>query len=315
MKQETKSVLLLILLACIWGSSFILMKKGMFDADHNPIFSDKQVGAIRMFLAGLVLLPFAYRAARKVKGWKTWLALLGTGLCGNFIPAFLFTYAEQGVSSGYAGMLNSFTPIFTLLIGFLFFHNRLTSLQLLGVLIGTIGIIFLSVAGNLESNTGTYLHIFAIILATFLYGISLNLIKFKLSHLKAVEITSLAFLTVFIPASISVIYFESWDVLVNHPKGIEAFGFIAILSIIGTAFAVIVFSYIITISSTLFASSVTYLIPIVAVLIGFAFKEAINSWQILGMFIILIGVFTANYLTPLLQKMKNSNKKDRTLAS
>lgn len=287
----------------------------MFDADHNPIFSDKQVGAIRMFLAGMLLLPFAYRAVRKVKGWKTWLALLGTGLCGNFIPAFLFTYAEQGVSSGYAGMLNSFTPIFTLLIGFLFFHNRLTSLQLLGVLIGTIGIIFLSVAGNLESNTGTYLHIFAIILATFLYGISLNLIKFKLSHLKAVEITSLAFLTVFIPSIFSVLYFNSLDVIINHPKGIEALGYISILSIVGTAFAVIVFSYIITISSTLFASSVTYLIPIVAVLIGFAFKEAINSWQILGMFIILTGVFIANYLTPLLQKMKNSNKKDRTLAS
>lgn len=315
MKQETKSVLLLILLACIWGSSFILMKKGMFDADHNPIFSDRQVGALRMFLAGLVLLPFAIRAARKVKGWKTWLALMGTGLCGNFIPAFLFTYAEQGVSSGYAGMLNSFTPIFTLLIGFLFFHNRLTSLQLLGVLVGTIGIIFLSVAGNLESNTGTYLHIFAIILATLLYGISLNLIKFKLSHLKAVEITSLAFLTVFLPSVISVIYFDSWDVLVNHPKGLEAFGFISILSVVGTAFAVIVFSYIITISSTLFASSVTYLIPIVAVLIGFAFKEAINGWQVFGMFVILTGVFIANYLTPLVQKMKKANKKDPTLAS
>src|SRR5690606_26713319 len=144
MKQETKSWLLLIMLACIWGSSFILMKKGMFDAHHGVIFSDRQVGALRMLLASSVLLPFAFRAIRKVRSWKVWLALLGSGVCGNFVPAFLFTYAEKGVSSGYAGMLNSFTPIFTLLIGLLFFKNKLTTLQLLGVFIGTIGIVLLS---------------------------------------------------------------------------------------------------------------------------------------------------------------------------
>jgi drug/metabolite transporter (DMT)-like permease len=299
MKQETKSVLLLIMLACIWGSSFILMKKGMFDGDHNPIFSDKQVGALRMFLAGLVLLPFALRAVKKVKDWKVWLALLASGLFGNFIPAFLFTYAEQGVSSGYAGMLNSFTPIFTLLIGFLFFQNKLTPIQLLGVFIGTIGIIILSTSGDLQANKGTYYHIFAIIFATLLYGISLNLIKYKLSHFKAIEISSLAFLTVFVPATFSIIYFDAWGTLNSNPHAIGALGYIAILSVVGTAFAVIIFSHIITISSTLFASSVTYLIPIVAVLIGFAFKEAINPWQVVAMFIILIGVFIANYLPAL----------------
>src|SRR5690606_3018415 len=123
---------------------------------------------LRMLLASAVLLPFAIRALSKVKSWKVWLALLGSGVCGNFIPAFLFTYAEQGVSSGYAGMLNSFTPIFTLLIGLLFFGNRLSALQLFGVFIGTICIVLLSTSGKLEPNTGSYLHIAAIILATFL---------------------------------------------------------------------------------------------------------------------------------------------------
>lgn len=306
MKQETKSWLLLILLACIWGSSFILMKKGMFDDNHNVVFTDKQVGALRMFLAGLVLLPFALKAAKKVKDWKIWLALLASGLCGNFIPAFLFTFAEQGVSSGYAGMLNSFTPIFTLLIGFAFFKNRLTFIQLVGVLIGTAGIILLSTSGELESNSGTYLHVLAIVLATFLYAISLNLIKYKLNSLKAIEITSLAFLTVFIPALLLTIYFDSYTTLTTHPNGYASFFYICILSIVGTALAVVLFNKVIALSSILFASSVTYLIPIVAVIIGFAFKEQINALQVVAMFIILTGVFIANYYPQLKEKRKQN---------
>ncbi len=315
MKQETKSWFLLILLACIWGSSFILMKKGMFDDDHNVVFSDKQVASLRMFIAGLILLPFALKAVRKVKEWRIWLALLGAGVCGNFLPAFLFTYAQQGVSSGYAGMLNSFTPIFTLLIGFAFFKNRLTPIQLGGVVIGTAGIVLLSTSGGLESNSGTYWHILSIVLATFLYGISLNLIKHKLSSLKAVEITSLAFLTIFIPAIISTIYFDSFATITSHPNGLNSFIYICILAIVGTAFAVVIFSHIITISSTLFASSVTYLIPIVAVMIGFAFKESINAWQVLAMFIILTGVFIANYYPQMKDNRMQNRKKKEELKS
>lgn len=302
------------MLACIWGSSFILMKKGMFDDDHQVIFTDRQVGALRMLLASSVLLPFAIRAVRKVKSWKVWLALLGSGICGNFIPAFLFTYAEQGVSSGYAGMLNSFTPIFTLLIGLLFFGNRLNTLQLVGVFIGTIGIVLLSTSGKLEPNSGSYLHIAAIILATFLYGISLNLIKYKLGHLRAIEISALAFFTIFLPSVAATLYFNTIDTLTHHPQALPALGYIAILSIIGTAFAVIVFNRVIALSSTLFASSVTYLIPIVAVCLGFLHHEAINISQIGSMFVILAGVFVANYLPALLAKRKNVKKTSQNVA-
>lgn len=315
MKQETKSWLLLILLACIWGSSFILMKKGMFTDNHEPIFSDRQVGALRMFLASLVLLPFALRSLKKVKEPKVWYALIGSGVCGNFIPAFLFTFAENnGVSSGYAGMLNSFTPIFTLIIGFAFFKNRLTFLQMIGVAIGTVGIVLLSTSGDLEPNKGTYLHVLAIVLATFLYGISLNLIKFRLSHLKPIEISSLAFFTIFIPSVFSVIYFDTATTLVTHPKGWEAFSYISILGIVGTAFAVILYNVVINNSSILFASSVTYLIPIVAVLMGFLVNESINAWQILAMIIILSGVFMANYYPQLRNNWKNKKNSKQKVA-
>ncbi len=134
-----KKWMLLALLAGIWGSSFILMKRGMYTLTEEPIFSSSQVGALRMLIASLVMLPFAIRYLPQLKKWENVKFLMVVGFCGNFIPAFLFTYAETGISSGYAGMLNSCTPIFTILIGYLVFSNKLTFKQFLGVLIGTIG--------------------------------------------------------------------------------------------------------------------------------------------------------------------------------
>jgi len=148
MKSNLKSWLLLVLLACIWGSSFILMKKGMFNEQHEAIFSSTQVGSMRMLIAGLVLLPFSIQVLRKVKDRKDLRYFSIVGVCGNFIPAFLFTYAETHISSGLAGIMNSFTPIFTLLVGFLFFANKITRSQVMGTIIGFGGITVLVFTGG-----------------------------------------------------------------------------------------------------------------------------------------------------------------------
>ena len=133
MSKELKGWLLLLLLACIWGSSFILMKKGMFANDGSPIFSDTQVGSLRMLIASLVLLPFGLKHLKHIKNFKQLLSLSIVGFFGNFFPAFLFTYSETGISSGFAGMLNSFTPIFTVLIGYFIYKERLSRNQWLGL--------------------------------------------------------------------------------------------------------------------------------------------------------------------------------------
>jgi drug/metabolite transporter (DMT)-like permease len=294
MSKELKSWLLLLFLACVWGSSFILMKRGMHTHTGEPIFSDQQVGALRMLIAGLVLSPFAIRHVKKIKTWKQFISLSIVGFSGNFFPAFLFTYAETGLSSGFAGMLNSFTPIFTIIIGFIVFKVRLTAIQLVGVLIGTTGIVLLMVAGKSISMTGTWFHILAIVLATLMYGISLNTIKHTLQMFKAVEITSLAFFIVLIPAAIANLTFGTAQTMQQNPHALEGLGYISILSIVGTALAVILFNRIISISSALFASSVTYFIPIVAVLIGLYFGEKISWGQIGSMVIVLMGVFIIN---------------------
>ena len=295
MSNTTKSWVLLITLACIWGSSFILMKKGMFTDDGGNIFSSAQVGALRMLIASSVLLPFSIRAVKKLKARRDLLFFSIVGFCGNFFPAFLFTYAETGISSGFAGMLNSFTPIFTIIIGYLIYKQQITTFQIAGTLIGTIGIILLINAGKSVSLNSSIFHVLPIVLATLLYGVSLTTIKNKLQHYSSVDITALAFLMVFLPALIAFFVFGTPSVILKNEHALEGLGYISILALFGTAMAVFLFNGIIRMSSALFASSVTYFIPVVAVIIGFFFKESLTWGQIASMIVVLIGVITANY--------------------
>jgi len=297
MSKELKSWIYLFFLSAVWGSSFILMKKAMYSSSGEEIFSDTQVAAMRMLFASTFLLPFALRALRKIESWKEagLLALVGT--CGNFFPAFLFTYSETGISSGYAGMLNSFTPIFALLIGFFVFKQRLTRIQFIGVVIGSMGVVLLMWSGSDLSMTGGWPHILAIVVATFFYAISLNTIKHTLQKFKSFEITSLSFLFLFFPSLIIAWQSGSYDEIQSNPHAGEGLTALLILSAVGTALAVILFNQLVTISSVLFASSVTYLIPVFAVLIGLYFGERITWLQSGSMLIVLGGVFVANYFS------------------
>ena len=295
MTKNAFSWILLLSLATIWGSSFILMKRGMQAIDGTPLFSDTQVAALRMSIAGLVLLPITIYFFRKIKTWKQFICLALVGFSGNFFPAFLFTYAETGISSGYAGMLNSFTPVFTILIGAIVFRQRLTSLQLAGVIVAGTGIIVLMLAGKDLSISGGLWHVLAIVFATLLYGISLNTIKYTLSAFRSMEITALALGIVFIPALFATFASDVPAVIRDTPHAMEGVGFICILSIMGTVVAAVIFNRLIALSSTVFASSVTYFMPVVAVLMGMFVHETINIWQIGAMGVILCGVFIANY--------------------
>ena len=286
----------------------MLMKKGMYGPNGATIFSAPQVASLRILLASLSLLPFALPFIKKLYYRKNLLPFLGVGLCGNLIPAFLFTYAETGISSGMAGMLNSFTPIFTLLVGLIIFRVPLKLIQVIGAAIGTVGIILLVLLGKSNVLSGNTEHILAVVTATFLYGLSLNLIKQRLSEFSPLEITSLTFTSILLPSLIAFIYFGTPSVIMTNPEAGPAFFYISILGVIGTAMAVFLFNGIIKNSSALFASSVTYLIPIVAVIIGFYFSEEITWFQVGSMAIVLLGVFIVNYGQKVFFKGKEIDK-------
>ena len=293
-KKSILSWLLLVLLALVWGSSFILMLRGMETENHIPIYSDVQVGALRMTIAGLVMFPFGIFLIRKIKSFRLFVALLIVGTCGNFLPAFLFTYAETELSSGMTGMLNSFTSFFTIIIGYSVFKQTVSKQQVYGLLIAFVGICLL-VGSTVLDGTVSWLHIGAVVLATILYATSLNTIKHECQSLKSLEITALAFTLVAIPAFLVAYFSGAFTVMTKNPNGWNGLGFIAILSVVGTCIAVVLFNRIIALKSAVFASSVTYLIPIVAVIIGCFYNHENILWQqVLGMVVIIGGVALAN---------------------
>ncbi len=263
------------------------MKKGLV------VFSSGEVGALRMAIASLTLLPFAIKHVSKME-LSRWKYLAGSGMLGNFLPAFLFAYAETRLASGLAGVLNSLTALFTLLMGALFFRQSITWMRMLGIVVGIIGTAMLIFSGNGSADLDNKYYGVYIVLATICYGASVNIIKHRLQGFKPIIISSLALLTV---GPLAFGYLFTTDVLykLQHiPGAWEAFSYIAILAIVSTAIALVLFNKLIHISTTLFASSITYLIPIVALMWGVLDGESIQLLHYLGMAVILAGVFIVN---------------------
>jgi len=302
MQNKQLSYLLIPLLACIWGSSFILMKRGMFTADGELVFSAAQVASIRIFAASVVFIPFLPRLIRQLNSKKDLLFFAVVGLGGNLIPAFLFTYAEQTLDSGIAGIMNSFTPIFTIIVGTLLFRTQIRTQQLVGTLIGFSGISWLILLSSPVQSGFQVGPAMAILLATLLYGFSLNTIKHKLFKYNPIQIATGGFSMAFLPAVFCFFYFDTTKVLTQHSAAMESFTYVLILGLVGTAFAVILFNRIIAQTTALAASTVTYFIPIIAVAIGVYNGERFVWQQLLAMLVIITGVLLVNI------KGRKSNK-------
>ncbi|MBC8265995.1 MAG: DMT family transporter [Flavobacteriales bacterium] len=285
MEKSIKNYFILIFLAIIWGSSFILMKRGL------EVYSYTQVAALRLFIAFLSLLPFVVRAFKKVAK-KHWLAIVITAFLGNGIPAFLFTKAQTHLDSSFVGILNSLTPLFTLLLGIYFFKSRPTKTNIFGIIIGLSGAFLLS-SSNLDGFFTINFYTLLVVLATLFYAVSVNVIRKYLADLDAISISALAFLFIG-PACGIYIFRGNFIPLLYSEGGVDALIYIAILAIIGTSLAVVIFNKLIKDSSAIFASSVTYLIPIVAIFWGIWDGEHILLTHIVGATIILCGVYLVN---------------------
>ena len=286
-------VFLLAFLSMVWGSSFILMKLGMYDKNGNPVFSANQVGGMRMVLAFLTLLPFAIYHFPKVPKNK-FLPILGVGVFGSAIPAFLFTNAETVVSSSLAGMLNATTPIFTVIIGLLVFGNKMKSINYIGVFIGLLGTCGLMLANGAGAFSGSLSHASLILLATTFYAISVNLIRNYLRDVHPFAVSSISFSFIGLPIFIWLMTTDVKVVFETNPNSTHAFLAICILAVIGTAMAVVLFNYLVRMTNAVFASTVTYLIPITSISIGAFLHEPLNAWHLVFMGVILSGVYLIN---------------------
>lgn len=278
---------ILLLLALIWGSSFILMKRGL------ETFSNMEVAAYRIFIAFLVLTPFSLINLRFLKS-QYFLPLICSGILGNAIPAFLFTKAQTVISSSLSGMLNSMTPLLTLLVGAIFFNLRIHRMNVLGVIVGLIGALGLLLDENLSFVSNEIWYGMYVVLATLCYAISVNIIKKYLKDLNALVITSLALFTVGPACGIYLFVSDFFQSLAKDNAMIN-FGYITILGVIGTSAGVIIFNFLIKKTSPVFASSVTYIIPVVAIFWGILDMESVESSQFLWIIVILLGVYMVNW--------------------
>jgi drug/metabolite transporter (DMT)-like permease len=277
--------LLLLLLAAIWGTSFILMKKSL------EVYSSLQVGSIRIVSAFLVFIPVLILKRNEFRKDK-WLYFALSGFLGVFFPAFVFTVAGKHLPSAISGALNSLTPLCTLIIGAIFYFQTIKKIQIWGIILGLVGsslLIFINITEQLSFNSYGFL----ILGATVMYGFNLNIVKKYLNDVPAIVVTT-GLLTAIGPLAGIILFSTDFIEVTKTKDSFWPLAYAIGLGVVSTGLATVLFNKILQISSPVFASSVTYLIPIFAFIWGILDGEAITAQHFLGMGIILFGVFLVN---------------------
>ncbi|MBC7903709.1 MAG: DMT family transporter [Gemmatimonadaceae bacterium] len=291
-KSKWLNWIIFIGLSFVWGSSFILMKLGLYAADGSVVLSATQVAALRIFSGGAVLLPFFISSVRKIPKDK-WGIIILSGLLGSFIPAFLFCIAETRIDSALAGTLNSLTPSFVIITGILLFKTKTSAQKIIGVLISLAGCFMLLFTKETKASDNNWYAGF-ILIATVMYGANVNMVKQKLNNVGSLNIATFAFVVLTIPSLIILFLSGYFSLPLSQYEYLRATGASALLGIGGTAVASILFYVLVKRAGALFGSMVTYGIPFVAILWGILYGENIGWLEIISLAIILTGVFIVN---------------------
>ncbi len=276
----------LVLLALIWGTSYILIKYAL------KTFQPVQLASLRVFIAFVALSPVLFIGRlRNFSGWQ-WLPVSLIGLFGSAIPAILFAIAQTKISSSLAAILNALVPLSTLVLGVLFFNQKFNSYKIIGVLLGitgSAGIILSRSNGSLFDGNNIYSLL--VILAGICYALQTNILKQYLAKASPVGITAWGF--AFVGPVAALISFQAGvpEVIANGAGAWKGVTYVAILGAIGTAAAIALFNRLVQHTTPLFASTVTYLIPFVALIWGILDGELITSWDVAGLAGILIGIY------------------------
>ena len=286
MDKKNLKWIYLIVLSMVWGTSSILIKKALIG------LSPLQVGSLRTIISTVLLLLIGFSSLKSIPKDK-WKWILITGLV-SFIPPFLIAYAQTEIDSALAAILNSLTPLATLIIGVGFYRFKIDKKQISGVIIGLIGSVLLMYQGSVINPDQNLLYVFFIIFASILYAVQVNLLKVHLQDVSAVAITVGNFIFIF-PLAVVIFFISDYKQIdINNEDVKVALFCLLILSIVGTVFAKILFNKFVQIASPVFASSVTYSLPIVALFWGLIDGEVFTLNQFFATVIILIGVYLAN---------------------
>ncbi|MEL6673316.1 MAG: DMT family transporter [Bacteroidota bacterium] len=278
---------LIIVLTLTWGSSFIMLKKAL------QVYSPEQAVAGRMIVAGLAFLPYALRRVRQFPR-KFWLRVTAFALLANVLTSFLYATAQTSIDSGLNGIINTLTPLMTLLVGILFYREKGRLFQWLGLGLGFMGTIALLYASGQATVNSVNLFALVAIMATVCNGFTANMLKFNLKGLSALDISGMAFLVTF-PLAIGFFSFTGgFSLAFSGAETFQATAYLILLGLLANALALILITRLIQLTSPVFATLTTYLIPLVAVSWGFLDGEKIGAGQLAAMGVILVSVYLIN---------------------
>lgn len=287
MKQGFLNWLIFIALSIIWGSSFILMKEGLVN------LSPYQVASLRILSSGIVLLPTAVKYFSIIPKDKLFIIFM-SGVLGSLLPAYLFCIAEEGIDSALAGTLNSLTPIFVIITGALFFNSKTTANKIFGILISFTGSILLLLSKGHMQESQNLVYVSFVVLATIFYGLNVNMVHRHLTNIGSLQIAAIALTLNAIPALIVLACTGYFNLPLTDKHILWSTGAAAILGIFGTAIASIIFYMLVKRAGAVFASMVTYGIPVVAIMWGIVYHEEVGWKQVACLAVILFGVYFAN---------------------
>lgn len=273
----------LFILSLVWGSSFILIKKSLI------AFDPLQLAAMRIFFSALALSPLLYYKRKEIE-WHRWPVFLLLGTTGNLIPAVLFFYAQTQISSTLSGLLNSLTPIWTMIVGLVFFGAVFNRLRLIGVILGFLGAATLVLLSGKHPDNPNVWYGSLVVLATLSYGVSGNVVKTRFQDTPSKLISAGSFATVAIPSFFYLIYSGFFTSDFTAPEVQYSLIALLVLALVGTAIATIVFYKLVQETNAVFGSSVAYLMPVVAIGWGILDGEYFSWTHLIGMALILSGV-------------------------
>tara|TARA_B100001173_G_C16016863_1_gene560112 strand:+ start:277 stop:1149 length:873 start_codon:yes stop_codon:yes gene_type:complete len=274
-------------LSFIWGSSFILIKKGLVG------LTAIELGSIRIIISALVLIPFTFNRLKEIS-FKQWKWIIISAFVGSFFPAFLFAFAEQEIDSSVASILNSIVPLNTIIIGLVLFGIKSTKRQIIGVLLGFFGAYQLILSGINLNPDQNYFYSGLVIICSFLYAFNVNIIKKYLQDLSAVAIATGHFTVILIPSIIVLLISDFNFERLQSPQTQISLFYVTLLAIFGTTLAKILFNKLINMSSAVFASSVTYSMLIVSIFWGILDGENFSFNQLFATVIIILGILLTN---------------------
>ena len=278
--MKTNPLIELIFLAALWGASFLFMRVA------SPELGPVLLMALRTLVASLILLPILFYKKQQTALSGKYKEIFIVAMLNTAIPFVLFGYATLSLSAGVTSVLNATTPMFGVLVAFLWLKEKTQLSNLLGLIVGFIGVYLLMADKTHDTTNEVLLPTMAVLLATCCYGISANYTKVKLSG-----IGSLALATGSQVASAIVLIPISFWFLPQNSVSQEAVISVILLGVFCTGLAYILFFRLISALGPNKAITVTYLIPVFGILWGFIFlSEKISTSTIIGAGTILLGV-------------------------